>query len=127
MRQNNWQIGLEGENAVKKQLLLDDFILIDSNFQYYRSGLRGRMGEIDLIFIKNKVLHFIEVKTRQSQLYGPAAGQINRAKLKHLYSAIAYFLIKHKEYKNMQMQFDVAIVTPSKVEIIWNAYQFDNM
>ncbi len=51
-----------------------------------------RMGEIDLICVRNGVTHFVEVKTRRSLEFGYPEEAITPTKLRHLYRAIEMYL-----------------------------------
>jgi putative endonuclease len=59
------------------------FEIVARNFQYYREGVRGRMGELDIIAYKKELLCIVEVKTRSNQFYGPVSGQISLTKLQN--------------------------------------------
>ncbi len=122
---SNFSLGNSGENLVMELYLEKGFRMVAKNFQYYNQGIQGRLGEIDLIFEKDKHLYLIEVKVRSSLEFGPPLEQINFKKLRHLYKTFQYFLLKNKQYKSYLCQFDVATVFKGKVEIISNAYNFD--
>ncbi len=123
--QSTFEIGMIGQDLALNHYLKNYFCLIDQNFQYYHKGSQGRRGEIDLIFEKKHILHFVEVKARSNQKFGLAQMQISATKLKTLYSAFQYFILKHKQYAEYNMQFDVAVINNSEIEIISNAYNFD--
>ncbi len=73
-----------GERLAAKFLKDKDYKIIERNF-------RKGYGEIDIIAIKDKVLVFIEVKTRTTNLYGSPLEQISYFKLKTLIKTAQYY------------------------------------
>lgn len=69
---------------------------------------RYRHWEIDIIAEKNSLLHFIEVKTRTSLLYGYPEQNITPRKMKYLMNAAAEFLYIYPQWK--RIQFDALSV-----------------
>lgn len=70
----------------------------------HRNWRRGRY-EIDIIAMKNEVLHFVEVKTRASNVYGFPEENVTKKKIRHLLLAADEFLYLHPDYHHIQ--FDV--------------------
>ena len=62
----NQQLGRIGEDTAKAFLECKGYRILHRNF-------RCRAGEIDLVALKGRILHFIEVKTRQGDSYGHPA------------------------------------------------------
>ncbi|MEK7669269.1 MAG: YraN family protein [Patescibacteria group bacterium] len=104
--------GEMGENIVTNFLSKKGYILICRNY-------RRKWGEIDIIMEKDKVLHFVEVKTVSRNSYGGRFEQeINNYrpednmhpwKLKRLRRAIQTYLLE-KYKKEPLWQFDLACV-----------------
>ena len=84
----NQKLGKLGEQLAKKHLLNKDFKFIQQNFH-------SKFGEIDLIFLDNEILVFVEVKTRVGNKYGPPEDAITPSKIRHLVKAVAYFQLKN--------------------------------
>ena len=84
----NQKLGNLGEKLAKKHLLNKDFKFIQQNFH-------SKFGEIDLIFLDNEILVFVEVKTRVGNKYGPPEDAITPSKIRHLVKAVAYFQLKN--------------------------------
>ena len=124
---NNYILGKTGEDTVLEYYLNNGFSFVVKNFQFYKEGVQGRLGELDLIMEKQGKLYVIEVKTRSDEMYGKPIEQITRAKLKYIYKTFQYFLIKNRQYAHHFCQFDVASITGSKLEIIPNAYSFESL
>ncbi|MEM1311849.1 MAG: YraN family protein [Patescibacteria group bacterium] len=120
-------LGKVGEKIALEHYLMNGYKLVAKNFQFYRQGNRGRLGEIDLIMTKKQVLYLIEVKTRSNSKFGSPVEQISKTKLQHLYKTYQYFLLKHKLYQNWLCQFDVASVEGNKVTVFPNAYSFEGL
>ncbi len=70
---------------------------------------RHKNLEVDLIASRNGMLHFIEVKTVTSLLYGHPEERVSPKKIKNLINASAEFLYQYPEWK--RIQFDVLSIT----------------
>jgi Holliday junction resolvase-like predicted endonuclease len=117
-------IGREGEEQAKQWYLEKGYKLVVANFQYFRSGVRGQNGEIDLIFEKDKKLYLVEVKARRGEGLGHPLDQITPAKLQFLYKTYHYFLSKYPQYRQYFVQFDAVVVIDGMVEVLPNCAQF---
>ena len=102
------KIGKLGEDIAEKHLKNKGFKILHRN--YWKP-----YGEIDIICEKGGVTHFIEVKSvsfaQNNVSYENIRPEdnVHRAKLKKLARVVEVFLSQNK-YKNMDWQFDVAIV-----------------
>lgn len=122
---NKHVLGRAGEDMVADWYRKQGFQLVARNFQYYRDGLRGRFGEIDLIVYNTKILCFVEVKTRAGNQFGLPHQQITSSQLKTLYKTIQYFYSKFPYLKNLPCRFDAALIINNKLEVIDDAWNFD--
>lgn len=68
--------------------------------------------EIDIIASRNAVLHFIEVKTRNSIRFGHPEEDVSKKKFMSLMSAAEEFLYQHSQWK--RIQYDVLSITTLK-------------
>jgi len=66
--------------------------LMERGFQILETNFYAKVGEIDIVALKDGVLHFVEVKF--SQRHDPYE-RITPAKLKKLYRTIDHYLRKH--------------------------------
>lgn len=82
LNQARQAIGSNGEEIAALYLSKNGYQILDRNWNLYRGC------ELDIIARKDNTLHFIEVKTRTSDLYGAPESAINRKKMLHLYKAI---------------------------------------
>lgn len=104
------KIGDLGENIVCKFHVKHGFIILDRNY-------RKKWGEIDIIAQKNKIVHFIEVKT-VSRPPADEAGETSHRpeenvhpwKLKRMSRAIQTYLIEKDVSCETEWQIDVAAV-----------------
>jgi Holliday junction resolvase-like predicted endonuclease len=120
------KIGKDGENLAKLWYLGQDYQLVAENFQYFRSGVRGQNGEIDLIFAKGNRLYLVEVKSRGAGVgFGHPLDQITRPKLVFLYKTYQAFLSKYPQFRQFFVQFDAAVVIDGQIKIYPNCVSFD--
>jgi len=100
--------GKQGEQLAERYLLDQNYTILHRNWRYSRY-------EIDIIALKNEVLHFVEVKLRSSKNYGMPEEHVSKKKFKFLTQAADEFLFQHQHYKHIQ--FDIlAINTTSNTE-----------
>jgi putative endonuclease len=99
------ELGKLGENLGAKHLEQKGY------FIHYRNWRHHHL-EIDIIAEKRGVLHFIEVKTRTTSLYGYPEEQVSRNKLRYLMNAAEAFLLINGGRKFIQ--FDILSVTIEK-------------
>lgn len=72
-----------------------------NNFKILEKNYRTKIGEIDIIALKNKIVYFIEVKARTDIRKGLPYEAVNYRKIKHIKNTAYYFLLnsKYKDYK----------------------------
>ncbi len=94
----NKQIGKQGEELAKNFLIKNGYEILETNYRY------SRMAEIDIIASKKDILHFVEVKTRQSKNFGTPIEAINQSKLNNIYTCAKFYLKNSKKhYKKIQI------------------------
>lgn len=107
---NNITKGIIGENKAAEYLVSKGYRIIHRNY-------RTKIGEIDIIAIKDEILIFIEVKTRTSTKYGYPYEAVNWKKQdKIIKTSLIY--TKQKTLLNYQMRYDIIEVYLSKKPII---------
>ncbi|MDO9303702.1 MAG: YraN family protein [Sulfuricurvum sp.] len=82
-------------------------------FRIIDRNVYNRFGEIDIIALKDNVLHFVEVKSAQS--YEQAVNNITASKLQKLNRTIQTYLQKKKF--SLDYCIDALIVTGD--EVVW--------
>lgn len=98
----NHIIGKQGEDEVEKYLIKNGYKILDRNFSC-------KIGEIDIIALKNNQIIFIEVKTRTNTEYGLPIEAITKIKLKHIYKTAEYYLYS-KNLQNEEVRIDAIAV-----------------
>lgn len=81
----NRVIGKIGEEYAEKFLLEKKYKFVEAN--YY-----SRFGEIDLIFLDNQELVFVEVKARKSNFFGSGEESLTLSKKRKIIKTLLYFL-----------------------------------
>lgn len=82
---------------------------MDNGYEILHINWRHRHWEVDLIISKNNVLHFVEVKTKNSNEFGYPEESVNIKKIKNLLSAAEEYLMIYPQWQ--RIQFDILSVT----------------
>jgi putative endonuclease len=77
MNNNNIQTGKQGEQLAATYRLNMGYTLLELNWRHHH-------WELDIIAANANTLHFVEVKTRTSLLFGYPEEHISRKKMRHL-------------------------------------------
>jgi putative endonuclease len=98
-------LGKQGEDIALRYLESKGYEPVAKNFRFDRA-------EIDLIVKdeKNKVLVFVEVKTRSSKLFGEAQESVVMKKQEQIIKSAQGFLMEHEEFAEYEKRFDVVAV-----------------
>ena len=103
----NKKIGVAGEALATEVLKAKGYYIIAQNYTC-------PYGEIDIIAIKEKVISFVEVKTRSSKQYGSPGEAVNFKKQRHIRNAARYFLSYYKRsYEKVDFQQKMLITNLS--------------
>ena len=113
----NKHTGNKGETLATDYLLRKGYSLLHRNW-------RHKHWEIDIIVCKDNRLHFIEVKTRNSGLYGKPEESITRYKMSYLKKAASMYLHLHPEWN--RIQFDVIAIT-LKEDLVEEIFMIEDM
>ncbi len=98
---NNRKLGKHGEEIAVKYLRQNGYQIVEQNYSC-------KLGEIDIIAHKNKVLCFIEVKTRSSIVYGMPCEAVNYKKKCHIILAAKHYVQAHAyQVRNLDIRFDI--------------------
>ena len=107
----NKSIGKYGEELACDFLIKNGFKILKTNFRY------SKFSEIDIIAQKNKILHFVEVKTRSSIFFGTPFEAITKTKLHSIYTCAQYYLSKYQN-NCKKIQIDaIGIVLSNKKDM----------
>jgi putative endonuclease len=95
------QLGKQGEAMAAIYLMQNGYVILEKN---WRQGNK----EVDLIAIRNEILHFIEVKTRTSTLFGHPEDNVDARKVSHLIDAAEIYLEINPQWH--RIQFDILAI-----------------
>ena len=95
--------GNAGENKAADYLAAQGFSIIERNF-------RTNGGEIDIIASKDDVVVFVEVKSLPNGTPELLQNELNRRKLQRIVKSSKCFLLKHRQYSNSYVRFDVIVL-----------------
>lgn len=115
------RLGTSGELIAKNFLSAKSFKFIRNNYRYERA-------EIDLIFEdeKNKMLIFIEVKTRKNKKFGNPEESVTSTKQKNIKKAAMGFVDENPDYALHDLRIDVISILFNngipEIEHIENAF-----
>ena len=98
------ELGELGESLAREMYEGKGFRIVEQNF-------RCKVGEIDLVCKKDKLLVFCEVKCRQSLVFGIPAEAVNAEKVRHIRRVASWYLSQkmrlYRLYDDFDMRFDV--------------------
>lgn len=97
------------EDKASEFLLRNGFTIVERNFY-------SRFGEIDIIAVKERVLHFIEVKSGLD--YTSAIENITKRKLSRLIRTGDVYMKKNAI--DVDFVYDAIVVTPKDIELLEN-------
>ncbi|RMF99670.1 MAG: YraN family protein [Nitrospirae bacterium] len=113
------QLGDEGERVAERFLKKKGYKIIERNY-------RTPIGEIDLIAKHRGQIVFIEVKTRQSLMYGTPIDAVDQRKRRRL-GNLALLYLKQNRLYDTSVRFDVVGLTMKdgsyEVELITDAFE----
>ena len=105
--------GSEGENRAVSYLESKGFEIIERNW-------RTNRGEIDIIAFKNDTLVFVEVKTLPNGTLDMIQRELNYQKRERILKTSKRFLLKHREYNNSYVRFDVIVIDMPGLEPVYH-------
>ncbi len=108
MGKRSYELGRAAEERATQYLVDMGFYIVERNFH-------SRFGEIDIIAVKESVLHFVEVKS--SSHYDPMLA-ITPHKMQKILKTIDYFLFKYD--LDMPYEVDALLVKRSGCELVQN-------
>jgi putative endonuclease len=106
--------GQLSEDLVASFLKKNGFTIISRNFTV-------RSGEIDIVARKEKVFHFVEVKSIKDGQWADLSEIVSKSKRRRICSAALIFA-KQKNIMDQTISFDVAAVTNDKVNMYYGAF-----
>lgn len=89
------QLGKRGEQMAEAYLVQNGYEILHRNWRFSHY-------EIDIIALRNEVLHFVEVKLRSSKTFGLPEQNVKKKKFQSLLHAADEFLFQHQQYRHVQ-------------------------
>ncbi len=108
-------IGNQGEKLALQYLKNNHFKILNKNF-------RNRFGEIDIIAQKDKIIYFIEVKTRSNLSKGNPYEAVNQRKINQIKKIAQYFILK-KNFLNYKLKIAVISIVLDNKDLKY--FEFD--
>ncbi len=105
-------IGNIAEDLACKFLIKNNYKIVDRNFY-------SKFGEIDIIALKNRVLHFIEVKSGKN--FDPVYA-ITPKKIDKILKTVNYYILKKKI--NSEIVIDAIIIKGNDIDFLENITLF---
>ncbi len=110
---NTKQTGENGENRAVNYLISKGFTIIERNW-------RTKGGEIDIIAYKNDTIVFVEVKTLPNGTVDMIQRELNYQKRQRIIKTSKRFLLKHRQYSNGYIRFDVIVIDMPGFESVYH-------
>ncbi|OGE73607.1 MAG: YraN family protein [Candidatus Doudnabacteria bacterium RIFCSPLOWO2_02_FULL_42_9] len=100
-------LGEQGERLVEQYYKQRGYKLLERNYIFPHGK---QMGEIDLIFIKDQELVFVEVKARSSNQFGTPFEAVDFSKQRKLVKTAKLYLKTKPQFVDYNYRIDVAAV-----------------
>jgi putative endonuclease len=95
------ELGRQGEEWATRYLVQQGYRILHRNWRYSRY-------EIDILALKDGILHVVEVKLRTNSRFGPPEEQVTKKKFRALCLGAEAFLFQHPQYN--RVQFDILAI-----------------
>lgn len=93
-------LGSWGEDVAVRHLLTAGYVVLARNW-------RCREGELDVVAQRDRVLVFVEVKTRSGPAYGDPAEAVTAVKARRIRLLAARWLVDARPQGSFDLRFDV--------------------
>jgi putative endonuclease len=105
--------GFLAEEAVAKWLAGEGYSILDRNFSV------PRIGELDIVAIRNGALHIVEVRARrQGSRFGTGADSITPAKLRRIRNTAAIYMARKQLLNNDVYLLAADVALDSRGDIV---------
>ena len=95
-------LGKKGEQLAEAFLVNNGYTILHRNWRYSHY-------EIDIIAIKDGLLHFVEVKCRSSNQFGQPEESVSKKKIRDLLRAVDQYLFLHPGHTDFHL--DILSIT----------------
>ena len=110
------KLGKDGEKKACKYLKKHGYKILKRNFV-------NPFGEVDIIARTGDIIAFVEVKTRQSDVFGMPSEAVNRQRQRKYILAANYYL--REKLDDFTVRFDIIEVLPDGINHIESAFEAD--
>jgi len=107
------ETGFKGEKLAAEWLTQRGYTIRQENWRF-------RHLEVDIIAEKGDTLHFIEVKTRRSTMFGNPEESINKQKMKNLKDAAEQYQHQNPGWKWIQFDVLAILLKPAGIDYWFN-------
>ncbi|MDR0712597.1 MAG: YraN family protein [Prevotellaceae bacterium] len=107
---NTIDFGKRGEEAAVAYLLENGFTIRDTNWRWGHK-------ELDIVAVKNKTLHIIEVKTRRASFLLNPQMSVDRRKQQHTVAAANAYVQRFELEHDVQFDIITVVINGDKNEI----------
>ncbi len=114
---NKREEGTKGEEKAINILKTEGYKIIEKNH-------RNHFGEIDIIAESDGYLVFVEVKKRNTPVFGVSLEAVNAAKKRHIIKSAMYYMKTHRCF-NKKVRFDVVGIDGESVKIVKHAFDIE--
>lgn len=96
--------GMRGENLAQEYLREKGYVILETNY-------RVSNAEVDIVAKYNKIIVFVEVKTRRQTIYGNPEIAVNREKRKNMKRVARGYINIHRH--KGEVRFDIISIVLS--------------
>lgn len=115
MARSTVALGASAEAAATRLLVERGYEIVERNF-------RCKAGELDLIARHQRVLVFVEVRSRADAEHGHAAEMVDALKQRRVARVAEHYLaVRDPDYD--EIRFDVVAITGGQAELIQDAWR----
>lgn len=114
MKEKNIVCGVSGEINACQYLKDKKYIIEKTNF-------KTNVGEIDIVARKGRTIVFVEVKKRETLVYGRPSEAVDQRKQNKIRNTAQLYLLKNK-LASSPVRFDVIELIGDKINHIENAF-----
>jgi putative endonuclease len=96
-----------------------------SGFEILARNFRCRLGELDIVARRGRLLIVAEVRLRTDSRFGGAAASITRTKQNRVVRATRYLMASNPRFATMKVRFDTLLLDATDGAIEWIEAAFD--
>ena len=89
-----------GEQIAVHYLVANGFSIVETNFLC-------KLGEVDIIAMRDDTFHFIEVKYRATTMFGHGRESVTPTKQRTIHNVAMFYLQKKRLWGEVDISFDV--------------------